>query len=560
MKILLIYPYFLEERTQGEEIRTMPIGLYYVAAVLKENGYDVDILNWHDVHKTPTIIETTLREKNPQIIGFSILNANRWGAIEIARIAKRLDPNVTIVFGGIGATFLWEHFLRHFPEIDFIVRSEGEYTFLSLVRALEQANGPSMNTISGIAFRSKWEIVKTRDSEMISDLDQLPIPAKYFDYQQISSSRGCGMRCTFCGSPEFWGRKIRFRSPESVVEELEILYNKGIHFFYFSDDTFTINKERVIEICKKIIDRNMAIEWYSIARVDQVDEKILYWMRKAGCIQISFGVESGSNEIRAFLNKRISTSQIKKAFELTVSHGILARAYFIYGSPGETWETIQKTIDLIHQIKPLSIIFYILDIFPGTALYADFKHRLNLTDDIWLKKIEDIMYNETDTALTENMMLAFGKKLRSDFYENVHSFVDAIHLVDKKDLYKMHSDFCSRLGMTFSHGEYSKIAAIKEKDETAERLYRKALHYYPNHRAYLGLGMIKQKKLEFHESIEILSQGLKHFSDSEDLNLCIGISYMNIGDYQKALSYLHTVQDSRRANPYIAECYDKLGG
>ncbi len=443
MKILLIYPYFLEERPRVEEIRTMPIGLYYVATVLRENGYDADILNWYDVQKTPHIIEAVLREKKPEIIGFSILNANRWGGIEIARIAKRLDSKVTIVFGGIGATFLWDHFLRHFPEIDFIICGEGEYAFLNLIRALEQTNGQGINTISGIAFRSQGEIVKTGDPEIISDLDQLPIPAKYFDYQQISTTRGCTMACAFCGSPEFWGRKIRFRSPESVVEELEILYSKGIHFFYFSDDTFTINKERVIEICKKIIQKNMAITWYAIARVDQVDEEILYWMRKAGCIQISYGVESGSTEIRAFLNKRISTSQVKKAFKLTVRYGILARAYFIYGSPGETWETIQKSIDLIHDIKPLNIIFYILDIFPGTPLYADLKRRLNVTDDIWIKKIEDIMYTETDTSLTENMILAFGKRLRTDFYENVHSFIDAIHLIDKEDLYKMHSDFYS---------------------------------------------------------------------------------------------------------------------
>jgi len=134
-------------------------------------------------------------------------------------------------------------------------------------------------------------------------------------------------------------------------------------------------------------------------------------MRKAGCTQISYGVESGSERIRQLLNKNIRTDQIKNAFTLTTKYGILARAYFIYGCPGESWETIQETIDLIHEIKPLSIIFYILDIFPGTALYADFLEQSGLTDDMWLKQIEDIMYFETDPDLSQESVLAFGEKI-----------------------------------------------------------------------------------------------------------------------------------------------------
>ena len=393
MKILLIYPYFLEQRIHIEEIQTMPIGIYYVAAVLKEHEYDVEILNWHNAHQSPETIKTVLREKRPDIIGFSILNANRWGGIDIAKIAKDLNPNVTIVFGGIGATFLWEHLLTHFPEIDCIVLGEGEYSFLNLVKSLEEENSSNFQNIPDIAFRSNNKIIHNPHTEAISDLDALPIPAKYFEYNQVSSSRGCTMQCTFCGSPAFWGQKVRFCSAKHFVEELEMLYRKGVTFFYFSDDTFTINRKRIIEICKAIIQKNLIISWYAIARVDHVDEEILYWMRSAGCIQISYGVESGSETIRTFLNKTIKTDQIKRAFDLTTQYGILARAYFIYGSPGETWETIQETINLIHEIKPLSVIFYILDIFPGTALYNQFIDQFGLTDDIWLKRIEGITYS-----------------------------------------------------------------------------------------------------------------------------------------------------------------------
>ena len=134
MKILLIYPYWIEERKNIEDVIVPPIGIYYVGAVLKENHYDVEILNWYNINETPEKITTILRSKKPDVIGFSILQANRWGGIEIARIAKQIDPKVKIVFGGISATFLWEHFLTHFPEIDFVVIGEGEYTFLNLVR------------------------------------------------------------------------------------------------------------------------------------------------------------------------------------------------------------------------------------------------------------------------------------------------------------------------------------------------------------------------------------------------------------------------------------------
>ncbi|MGD9032990.1 MAG: radical SAM protein [Desulfobacteraceae bacterium] len=559
MKILLIYPYFIEERIQIEDITVPPIGIYYVGAVLRENNYEVEILNWHAINKTPEKIEEVLTDRRPDVIGFSILHANRWGGIEIAQIAKQLNPEVKIVFGGIGASLLWEHLLKHFPEIDFVVIGEGDYTLLNLIKWIEEGDTKPPQNIKGIAFRENGKVLKPEKADLQPDLDKLPIPAKYFAYQHLSSTRGCAWNCTFCGSPEFWGHNIRFRSPENFVEELEMLYEKGITFFYISDDTFTADKKRVIEICKGIIQKNLKITWVAISRVDHVDEEILSWMRRAGCIQISYGVESGSEKIRAILNKKIKTAQIKKAFTLTVQYGILSRAYFIYGAPGETWDTIQETLNLIHEIKPLSMIVYILDIFPGTQLYTDLQKRSHVTDDVWLDKIEGIMYFETDPNLSEELILAFGKKLRTDYYENIHKFVGAIRLVDREDMYEMHADFCSRLAMTFSHGDYSKIDVIRNRDIIAEKLYRKSLDYYPNHRAYLGLGIIKQKSRNFREAIEVLSEGLEVFPESIDLNICIGLSYMNLGDYDTALGHFLKFPDSKDALYHVATCYKELG-
>ncbi|MCP4623492.1 MAG: hypothetical protein GY850_08160 [bacterium] len=255
MKILLIYPYFLNTRVYtAEDVRAVPLGVYYVAAVLKENGYDVEILNWHNIDATPHKIREALEKKKPDLIGFSILNADRWGGIDIARIARQVNPGVKIVFGDIGATFLWEHLLTHFQEIDFVVIGEGEYTFLNLIRCLEAGRQPAIEAIDGTAFRIDGKPIRTPNADPIGRLDDLPDPAKYFDYQHLVLTRGCGGNCNFCGSPQFWGRKVRFHSVD--------------------------------------------------------------YLRKAGCIQISYGVESGSGKIRKFLLKNISSEKIQTAFAL----------------------------------------------------------------------------------------------------------------------------------------------------------------------------------------------------------------------------------------------------
>ena len=361
-----------------------------------------------------------------------MLNANRLGAVEIANIAKRINPKVKVIFGGVGATFLYHHLLKNFDCIDYIVIGEGEYTFLELIRSLE-SNEKDLSKIKGIAYKRDVEIIKTEEREFISNLNELPTPSKYFKYRHLCSSRGCPWNCIFCGSPKLWKRRIRFRSPKNFVEEIELLYKKGVNLFYFADDNLTIDKKRTIEICRDILERGLDISWYAISRVNYIDEEILYWMRMAGCIQISYGVESGSEKIRRRLNKPLKKQDIVRAFDLTKRYGILPRAYFIYGCPGETWDTINETIDLIYEIKPLSCLFYILDIFPGTELYERIKMFLN--EDIWLNRIEGIMYWELDPHLDEQFILKAGERLRNAFYKGLPEFVDSICLLDNKELY-----------------------------------------------------------------------------------------------------------------------------
>jgi radical SAM superfamily enzyme YgiQ (UPF0313 family) len=555
LKILLIYPYFLEARIHVEEISAVPMGLYYVGAMLKSHGYDVEIINWHRRPDSMDAIKEALVSKHPDVIGFSIVHANRWGAIDIAELAKQIDPNIKIVLGGIGATFLWHHLLTHFKTIDFVVLGEGERTFLKLITALEhQESIEQIAHIAGLALRIKNDAVRTASFQPIQDLDTLPAPAQYFDFQHLSVTRGCPGRCTFCSSPKFWGRRVRAHSADYFVKQLAALTQRGINFFYFSDDTFTLNPQLVIEICRKILNLGLLIHWQAISKVNAVSARMLRWMRKAGCVQISFGVESGSARIRRLLCKDIRTEQIQRAFKLTTAHGILARAYLIYGAPTETIETIEQSLKLLYDIKPLSAVFYILALFPGTALYEEFKARTGLDDDIWLQRIEDILYFEHDPELDQQLICDFGHRLRTTFHKWLPEFARDIELTDDANLKQAQADFLSRLGMTFSHGDYAAIETNTDTSKVAVELFNRALRLSPDHRAYWGIAMVYQRWARWDQAIDVLNSGLDRFPASEPLSVCMGISLMNIGQFQAALDYLLPHADSPQASIQIERC------
>ena len=558
MRILLIYPYFLDRRLNPEDIQAPPMGLFHVAAMLKAHGCEVEVLNWHDCTIPREHMEGVLRERRPQVIGFSILHANRWGGIEIARIAKRIDPETAVVFGGVGATHLWEHLLQHVPELDYVVIGEGEHAFLSLIRHIDGRGPVDAAAIPGIALRRDGRAVRTATPEPIRDLDALPMPARHFDFAHLSLTRGCPSDCRFCGSPGFWGRRVRHHSADYFVEQLAALRQKGRRFFYVSDDTFTLNPRRVIAVCRQILQRRLGIHWAAISRVDAVDEEVLAWMRRAGCIQISYGVESGSEEIRRRLNKKISAAQIRAAFALTQRYGIMARAYFIYGCPGETEQTIQESIDLMLEIQPLAAVFYILDLFPGTALYEDFKRRSRLTDDIWLERVEDIMYFETDPELPAARILEFGRRLREAFYRNLPEFVAALDPIDRPGFAPLHADFFSRLAMTFDQGDYASVDAVPNKPQLAEALYRRALGYSPDARAYLGLGILNQKSGRHAEAADLLTAGRAHFPGDEQLQVCLAVSLMNLGRFSDALAILDRCPSQPQAQRLASACRQAL--
>lgn len=560
--ILLVNPKCLDRRISSQDDQVVPVGLYYIGALLIENGFNAAILNLANEQTNPVgVFRSELTRLQPDIIGFSITSPNRWMAIECADIARQENANTTIVFGGPAATFMADHLFDACPALDIIIPGEGEITFLELARVLSDNTCPIEKQVPGLIYTKGNIIKQTPARPLATNLDQFPHPSRYFTFQHLAMSRGCPGSCTFCGSPRFWETgNVRFHSAAWIADEIHTLYGKGVNHFYICDDTFTMDKPRVLELCRLIREKNLPITWNAISRVDYIDEDLLYAMRTAGCIQISFGVESGSQKIRQTLGKPIPEETIIKAFEITRTFGIMPRAYFIYGSPGETEQTINESVALMQKLKPLSAIFYMLVIFPGTSLYRAAKRKNKVSDTVWQKKIEDLPWFELDPDLDFDQIKQFGNTLRQAFYEHVHEFAQDISLVDQKSLYLYHADFLSRLAMTFSHGEYARDSRVKNPDTTAMELYEKALQYTPDPRAFLGLGMLMQKTRRLEDAMHWLSKGLKHHPDHADLNICLGVCMMNLGRFSDALEVFEGLGNLEQTRHYINICQKKISG
>ena len=559
--ILLINPACKDLRVTDDDAGQVPIGLYYIAALLRENGFDADIVNLADLSADAlSVFRQTMEERKPSIVGFSITNPNRINAMECAAVSKQISPDTPVVFGGPAATFLSDHLFSVCPAIDVIVKGEGETTFLELVKTFTSTPGVDPDHVKGIIFRNhQGGLTENTDRPMIQDLDALPHPARHFKLAHLSMSRGCPGRCTFCGSPRFWtGGSVRFHSPEWMFEEIRLLEQHKISHFFMSDDTFTLDKERVLSLCTLICEAGLSITWNAISRVDHVDEDMLHAMRKAGCIQISYGVESGSAEIRKRLGKPLNPDTIVNTFHLTVSYGILPRAYFIYGSPGETQATIEKSIVLMHRIKPLAAIFYMLVVFPGTFLYEQAKKKEVINDDIWCEPVEDLPWFELDDQLDFSSVKGFGDRLRAEFYSNVSKYALSIELVDRPDLNESHARFLSMLGATFSHGDYSRDKRIPDPGRTAIALYKKSLTYHPEPVVFLELATLLQQRQQFSKAETLLDRGLDLFPHDPALHTCMGICLMNMGAFQKALPYFETFKTAAQVAPYIRICQQHI--
>jgi anaerobic magnesium-protoporphyrin IX monomethyl ester cyclase len=405
--------------------RFTPLGLGYIHALLRRHGYDSRIVNCSGWSWTKTA--RFLRQERPDVFGVSVFTFNRHEAMRLAGLARQANPSCFIAAGGPHATHLPRALLETYPQIDVVVRGEGEETMLDLVRMLDRREPRQhLSRIAGIAFRDTADtppdssrtaaseragdrdsvILETPDRPVIMDLDRLPHPAAepamvgvdpVTQFEFVITSRGCPAACTFCSSPDFWGRSLRFRTAENMIEEVRLLRERhGVVYVSVRDDTFTVNKKRVIDFCRMLIDQKIDLLWDCQSRVNAVDDERLVWMRRAGCTHIQYGVESGSPRMLQRLNKGITIEQIRAAAAATRRVGLGLSIYLITGIDSETDADLAATLGLIEAIRPHDGLVSPMTVYPGTALYDEAKARFGLDDDFWVRDRGEAYYVRDD--------------------------------------------------------------------------------------------------------------------------------------------------------------------
>jgi radical SAM superfamily enzyme YgiQ (UPF0313 family) len=394
-KVLLVNPH--ESDQAG--FTNPPLGLLYIAGTLLEHGFEVRVVD--GCRDGKEAIQDALSDFQPDIVGITCLTPGRKKALEVADMAKELNPMTTVVMGGAHATIMYRQILENYPAVDYVVLAEGEETFLEIA----QEKPPT--DINGIVYRLDGGIIKTPPRKNIDNLDTLPFPAWHLldlkNYPGIDTgivrgvdlareprisvvfSRGCKGHCDFCSTWWIW-KGWRHRSPKNMVDELELLYRKfGIRNFCFADDAMTVDRQATIELCDDIIARGLNIVFHVTTRSDCVDAFMLQKLKAAGCYKIAFGIETGSPKLLEQMAKENDIATAELAIKLAKEAGILVTALIIVGNMGETEESVRDTIAFLRRTNPDDIgCVGGLWILPGTKLYQQCKRKSYINDDFWL--------------------------------------------------------------------------------------------------------------------------------------------------------------------------------
>jgi len=336
----------------------------------------INIMEDHE-HYVWKYISKQIINSNPDVVGISCYTTNVEAARNISMILKKEIPNIPIVVGGPHASALPCGILEHIDSADYAVFGEGEETFVELLEYLEKGSA-ELNSISGVVHRKNGNIVINSPRPFRHSLDDAPFPDrtlgdrgdyKFDDY--FSTSRGCPFECTFCTVQGTWSRKVRYRSTEKIIEELKILKDDfGTQRVTFIDDTFTLKKARVMELCQAMIDNNLnKIPYSATSRADTLDEEVLIMMKNAGIKSIRFGIESGSPRIQNVIKKKIKVEKAVYALDLCNKHGVDSFVNFMVNHPTETLEDIKMSMDLFKRLSPTRGFVCMTMPFPKTSIH-----------------------------------------------------------------------------------------------------------------------------------------------------------------------------------------------
>jgi len=404
----------------------VPIGLAYLAAVLEKAGYDLSLFDCPALEIDQNTLKGKLASFAPDVIGLTAVTPTIESAFQAAHAAKEACPNTPVILGGPHATFMDTQVLSEKPDVDIVVRGEGEVTILDLLETL--FNSGHLQDVSGISFRKNGQIIRSPSRPYIKNLDELPRPAyQYFKLDRYKSfgnsvlpiltSRGCPFQCSYCVSSRMIGKDFRARNPTLVVDELEWLrdtYDAAAVSFY--DDAFTYDEQRAIRLCEEIKNRKIGLPWDCQTRVDRISRKVLVKMKEAGCQLVSFGAESGCQTILDSVNKQTTIELNEKAVKMAKKTGLSVAMSVIIGYPGETADTLHQTFDFIRRTKPDYVYLCLATPYPGTDL------RKRLEDLGWAMSSEWSHYDMQAQVFENPMVTVDLVKTRREFYNHFYSW------------------------------------------------------------------------------------------------------------------------------------------
>lgn len=360
-----------------------PLPLLYVATTLREEGIDATLLDAAGERRSLEEVRRLVGDYDLVVMNTATVAFDEDASFLNA--LKAVHPHLRTVMFGTHVTFMPESSLAR-PGVDVIVlRGDHEFIIRDLVREMAKG-GDGWQHVRGIGFLRDGSVVINEAYPFIRDLDVIPIPdrtllpkgveyynpiVKRIPATTALTSRGCPAKCTYCCAPTFYGTRYRYRSPESVVKELEVLQDMGYREVFYRDEVFTLKRERVVQICKRILDRKIDMTWICSSRTDSVDKPMLELMREAGCHMIRFGVESGVQDLLDRMKKGVTVERVVQTFQWAHEVGIDTHAHMMIGVPGETRETIQRTLDFVDEIRPTTVTYGITTPYPGTPLFDD---------------------------------------------------------------------------------------------------------------------------------------------------------------------------------------------
>lgn len=379
MKVLLIYP--KREDDLFEDIRIPPLGIAYLAAVLREAGHQAALIDANVEANAFHAIRARLEAFRPDVVGISVVSELYRTSLKIAAMAKEALPGVTVIMGGSHPT-VFPGSVAAEGDVDYVVRGEGEDTIVELVAALE--SGGSVRGIRGIAYKDGDRIAVEPARPLVRDLDRLPFPAydllpvgRYappqasrLPFMGMITSRGCAYRCTFCDARVVMGGTYRSHSPERTLAEVDSLVRTfGIREIMFKDSEFVQDRDRTERLCDLLAAARLPVSWTCNGRIGRTDLALMRRMKAGGCTLIMFGVESGSQTVLDRLRKGFTVAEARRTFREAREAGLMTSANFLIGNPGETAEDVRATIRLAREIGADFAYFDYLFPYPGTELH-----------------------------------------------------------------------------------------------------------------------------------------------------------------------------------------------